>query len=89
MSETEKKIWYELFSKWIVRKNMLTDLIQKVTDQYSCKEQDIKIGPLFESSVFIEMGPKCGNCENSIKCKNDLIDKITETFTWITQVKIY
>lgn len=59
---------------------MLKELIQKVANQYGCENQEINVGPLFDHSIFLEMGPKCQNCTNSIQCKNDLIDKITETF---------
>lgn len=68
---------------------MLQTMIQEVADKYSCSEQDITVGPLFETSVFLEMGPYCKSCTNSLQCKNDLIDKITQEFNWINQVRIY
>jgi hypothetical protein len=68
---------------------MLNKLIQEVVNQYGCQEQEINVGPLFEHSVFLEMGPNCESCTNSIQCKNELIDKITQTFDWITQIKVY
>jgi hypothetical protein len=68
---------------------MLNHLIQTIADKYSCEQQDIKVGPLFQQSVFIELGPNCQECTNSVRCTNDLVDKITSEFKWITQVKIF
>jgi hypothetical protein len=68
---------------------VLRELIQEVTNKVGCQNQTIQVGPLYEGSVFLKIGPACDYCESSLKCKNELIDKITETFNWITQVKVY
>jgi hypothetical protein len=68
---------------------MLKKMIDDVVSKYKCEEQGITVGPLFEQSIVLEMGESCKSCDNLIKCRNELIDKITQEFQWITQVKIY
>ena len=59
---------------------MLKELIQEIANKYGCDERSVKVGPLLETSVFLEMGPSCQECKNAVKCKNDLINKLTEVF---------
>jgi metal-sulfur cluster biosynthetic enzyme len=67
---------------------MVKEIIQEVVKQYACEERDITVSGVFDSSVFLKMGPTCASCNSAADCRNQIVDKITQTFIWINQVNI-
>lgn len=68
---------------------MIKDIIQEVVNKYACDKQDILVGHITEHSVFLEMGKECKSCPNYFSCQTDLIDRLTQEFHWITNVRVF